>query len=108
MKKLFQNTAFNIGLWSSLTLFVALNFLSYVSAIYEYNIRQTQEIRLSASSYMFGFPFPIYVVSIGNPNAEHLHWESIVVNTLITVICSFVVGLIFKSAWSKIRNSPLA
>jgi hypothetical protein len=108
MKKLFQNTAFNIGLWNSLILFGALNFLSYVSAIHEFNVRQTSEVRFSASSYRFGFPFPIYKASFGNPNAEYFYWFGIVVNTLIALICSFVIGLIFKSAWSKIKNSPLS
>jgi hypothetical protein len=101
MKKLFQDNSFNTGFWSGLILFALFNFLSYISALHTYD---TRPIKISGGGYEFGFPFTMYGISGGYPIVEAYSWSAITANILTTLVCSFVIGLVFKLIWSNVRK----
>jgi hypothetical protein len=104
MSEYFKNTAFNVGFWFGICLFIFLNYISYVSSYNKYIESQHGEIRLSLGHYFGGFPFPFYHEQIGNPNFSEFYWTVVFVDILIGLFFSFILGLIFKLAWSKIAT----
>jgi len=106
VNKLFQNTAFNLGFWGGITLFALLNMSSYSKSYEDYVNLQSN---ISAGGYNGGFPFMMYKTEIGYLNNSYVVWSGLVGNILITLVFSFVLGLIFKFVWLKIvsRRSPL-
>ena len=101
MKKLFQNSAFYFGFWSSVVLFLVFNLLSYAKSYAEYTNRK---IKFSAGDYGGGFPFTAYYVFIGYPNSSGIIWANLIANLLVALVSSLLVGLIFKTVWSKMMG----
>jgi hypothetical protein len=104
MNKLFRNTAFNLGFWIGLCLFAFLNYLVYVITYNEF----VRSIRMfSAGGYWAGFPFGFYQVIIGNPNNTYFSFVGLILNVVVALISSFIIGLIFKFIWLKLNSHRL-
>ncbi len=94
MRKLFQDTAFGSGFMSGISLFIGLNIYSLAANYGE-----------CIDCYgRFGFHFPLE--DSGNL-LVNIMWFGLIADILFALIFSFVVGLIFKSIWSKIISRRL-
>ncbi len=108
MKNLIKSKMFFVGFIIGAILFVALNLLS--DSTTSYYVHQ------------YGFPFSFHEWKLGDSisqvgNLPLYEYETIIVdrfiwigfigNIFVTVIFSFVVGLVFKFVWSKIVSRRL-
>jgi len=91
MSKLFPETAFNLGFVIGILLFFAFNYYS-LSANYSGRIDGFGES---------GFPFS-WMDS--GWFLQRILWIGLIANILVAATFSFIVGLIFKSIWSKISS----
>ena len=102
VSKLFKNSGFTLGFSIGICLFAFLNYLSYIISYSKFT--NPGKIRFSGGSYTAGFPFPFYQAIIGLPNSFYFDWIGLIVDILIAVAFSFILGLIFKFVWSKISS----
>ena len=100
MKNLFQNTAFILGFWGGISLFVFLNYISYMASYSKYD---KGRMVMSGGGYYIGFPFKAHYTYIGYPSGTEILWIGLVADILITLTCCFVIGLILKSVWARIN-----
>ena len=89
------DTTFKIGFGLTVLAFVILNILSYQNAVAEIKDWKSSGIDFGEMQPIWGFPF-----DMTNPFI-------FAVNTLIIVVCGFIVGLIFKLVWSKFQEKSL-
>lgn len=105
MKELIKNKAFAVGFCVNIFIFVILNYLSFAMARYEYTNR---EIKLDHDGYSWGFPFELYrnYVSDIRDNTGFT-MKGIILDSVLILICGFILGLVFRFAWSKFQAKPL-
>ncbi len=99
--KFFKNKAFNIGFVLGIILFVFLQLYDHIR-----NIRLEEKLsHLSGISisviWSWGLPFPMYYWG-------RIFLIGIIGNIFAAIIFSFVLGLIFKLVWSKIKSQKLS
>jgi hypothetical protein len=99
MKKSFYNSASILGFCGCFCLFVFLNYQNYLTSYNEWE----KEPGYIVGRYEFGYPFDAYYKIIGSSEVGIL-WNGLLANVLVALICSFVVGLIFKLIWAKITS----
>jgi xanthine/uracil permease len=99
MKNLIRNKSFIIGLIFGVILFLCLNI---------YTIYDTP---CHHCANWIGFPLPVFVEFItsseNNPfgkQVKEFYWFSIVINIFITLVFSFITGVIFRMIWSKLSS----
>ena len=97
MSKLFKDKAFLIGFFCGVILFVCLNY---------YTVMQNYDGLCFDCIFYFGFPFTS-VEHGGYVTRTIIHWLGLFADFLITLIFSFILGLIFKFVWSKIAARKL-
>ncbi len=109
MNKLFKNIFFKFCFCAGFILFAAINLLSFIRA---FNICRYASY---CDRYDVGFPYVMfktyerYTEKTGLSNHYDVVWFSLIVDILITLIFSFLIGLILKLIWSKVafRRLPL-
>lgn len=90
----FFNKAFVFGFFAGFFLFVGTNLF----IIWRDGTCQDYSVYL-------GFPLPFF-----SPSCDyslHIVWQLLVIDILLILICSLVIGLIFKFIWSKITARKL-
>lgn len=92
MSKLFRSKAFLVGFFSGVILFICLNY---------YTVMQAYDYLCFDCMMLFGFPFTS-VEHGGFVTHTNICWFGLFADFLITIICSFILGLILKFVWSKI------
>lgn len=92
-----RTTAFNVGFFGSLILFVAINLFSY-SRMYDGE-------QLSHAMRGFGVPFWLYETG-GALTMSYVLWYGLFADVLIASFVSFVVGKICDVLFAK-RNQLL-
>lgn len=106
MSKLFRNTSFNLGFWITFLLFVFLNYWVY-STSYSESLALKPIFGTGSEAYVVGFPFYFYQTWTGNPNYSDFRLFLLIANIAIAVICSLVVGFIFKLVWAQITEKKV-
>lgn len=94
MSKLFNNKAIVTGFFSGIVLFLCLNY---------YTVMQAFDNMCFDCMRVFGFPFT-FVETGGYVTHTDIFWFSLIVDILIALIFSAVIGLIFKFIWSKLSK----
>jgi hypothetical protein len=96
MNKLFQNTAGIVGFWSSIIIFLILNFIP--STTNEFSNITTD----------IGFPLLAYRTNISSNYSTYVFWYGLIADIVIALIGSLTIGKGIESVWSKITSrSPL-
>ncbi len=95
MSKFFRETTFNIGFTIGILLFIGLNFYS-LDANYGGCIDCFGES---------GFPFSWMDRGWF---LQRILWFGLIVDILITIISSFILGLVFRFVWLKIAPQKLS
>ncbi len=90
MKNLFQNTAFIIGFWGGIIIFVILNIMPSTTNQFS-NITTDR-----------GFPLLAYRTNLSSNYSTYVFWSGLIADIVIALFSSFVVGFGFKFIWSKI------
>lgn len=106
MSKLFRNKFFNLGFWTTFFLFVFLNFGVY-STSYSESLALKPYFGAGSEAYVVGFPFYFYQTWTGYPNYSDFRLFLLIANIAIAVICSFVIGFIFKFVWAQITEKEV-
>ena len=96
MKSLFQDTAFIIGFWSSIIIFLILNFMLC-----------SMTNQFSNITTDFGVPFLAYRTNISSNYSTYVFWSGLIADVVIAFLSSFGIGLGFKSACSEISSRRL-
>lgn len=105
MSKLFRESAFNFGFGIGICLFVFLNYLVLLISYNEFI--KPKQFNFSVGSYWAGFPVPFYQVVIAYPNSAYFSLIGLIINIVVALSGSFIIGLIFKFVWSKIGQKRL-
>src|SRR5688572_11398378 len=90
--KLFKNKIFLFGFIIGIITFICLNYYSIMLAFEDMCLHCIRN---------FGFPFYFYE-SGTIAHYEEITYSVLIINILIAITCSFLIGLIFKFVWSKI------
>ena len=96
MKNLFQNTAFIIGFWGGIIIFLILNI-----------ILSSTTNKFSNITTDFGFPFLAYRTNLSSNYSTYVFWFGLFADIVIALFSSFAIGLGFKSGWSEITSRRL-
>ncbi len=104
-----EKKAFRYGFLSGILLSLIVQIATY--AVYAYTLYIDRHTPPSHGIYIhsfryFGFPFPIFNASDYSPVGS-FDPVGIIGNILVTLIFSFILGLIFKFIWSKITARKL-
>lgn len=93
----FQNRAFNLGFLIGFFLMVNINYFSQFSR---------PKINIIHDPHRIGFPFTAYEWD-GYFQPASILWFGLTADIFIAVTFSFLLGIIFKFVWSKIRARKL-
>ena len=101
MSKIY-NKAFKIGICFNVLVFTILNIISFVVSRNEHITAWNSGLRIGIyGDYSWGFPFEMF------SGVELFRVENVVINTFIISGCGFVLGFLFKFAWSKFASHKL-
>lgn len=97
--------AFKVGFGVNLLIFLTVNIISCFASNEEYSNR---EIKFAHGGYSWGFPFEMHRNYLGYPSNDiGFTLKGVVLNTVVTVICGFILGFIFKSFWAEDNKDNL-
>ena len=94
--------AFKVGFCANILIFVILNIISLIVAIYESQKTLRLELYVVDSCLYQDWGFPLEM-----SNCFGLNPYSIIINIFFIVICGLILGLIFRFVWSKIKARSL-
>jgi hypothetical protein len=100
MKNLIKSNTFIVGF-----LFGFIAFL-YVTELIERKFSVWGKGICFDCSRLTGFPFPYHQDS-SFVDPPHFLWFGLIADIVIAIVFSFVVGLIFRLVWSKIKMQKL-
>ena len=93
MKNRNLNTAFYLGFWSGILLFIGLNYYDFVTSYRGWDSFGT-----------FGIPFTF---KDGGDLFANIVWLGLVADILFALVSSFIFGFIFKFVWLKFTSRRL-
>ncbi len=93
MNKFFQSKVFVFGFLYGISIFLTLNYLSYL----------LNKVSCADCSYKFGFPFYLHQYG-GFSTVDDFLWFGLIADSLFALVFSFVIGFITKFVWSKISS----
>lgn len=96
MSKLIKDKVFLLGFFSKIFLFLSLKYLNFTR----------EKFTCDDCRYQYGFPFYLYEEG-GFVTVERFIWSGLFFDIVIALICSFLIGLIFKFVWAKISANKL-
>ena len=92
MSKLLKNKAFLVGFITGILIFAGINFYSFQP---KYNPPTFDSGETS------GFPLSWYQSGTATI-VSNKSWEYLIIDVLLAIIFSLILGLIFKFVWAKI------
>lgn len=98
MKELIRNKSFVLGFIFGLIIIGLLN---------KFTADFSQVVTWHCYRELYGFPFLQYERCDGDITYTHLYWLGVIGNILFAITFSFILGLIFKSIWSKFSSKNL-
>ena len=101
MSKLLQNKAFMIGFASGIFSSIIIQLTAYAHYVISKNNFTNPSGMNIDMVWRWGIPFPIFY-------GESFNAGGLIGNTLVAIVFSFILGLIFKFVWSKISQNKLS
>ena len=95
----FYNKYFLIGFCTNILMFVVLNIIDYFVATNKYD---PNRVLSHDTGPTWGVPFSMFGVFYIGFSSTALY-----LNIFIVILLSFIMGLIFKSVWSKLKVRSL-
>jgi hypothetical protein len=102
LNKSFLINPFRLGFLSGVVIFIVIHLYNFLVVINGESYVSSKGVSMHIS-YRFGLPFAIYEWS-GYSTKSTFYLTGLLGDVFTVVVFSFLLGLIFKSIWSKISS----
>ena len=101
----FQDTWFKLGFGSGISVFIVLNYFSYLVSYAEFsrsnpNLESNGTLSWCGTGFVHGFPFDAISTYYGYPSGQDVLILGAAADLLVALFTSFLLGLIFRKIYS--------